>query len=145
MVISFAFLVCEFILASCSSQTKVLGDESVVTTPSVEVSQALLTINYERDIRVKGRVVAVCPDDGCWIALSDVANILRVEFNEEKFTVSRSLFGSEVVAEGKVIKKVISKNSPGYDEYQKSCGMYGDTSRSAQQVPVFVAHRIELK
>lgn len=126
---------------SCGNKT-VFGEDARLSTAPLTVSQSILPENLDREVRVKGTVKAICPDDGCWIAVSDVANTLRIEFKDGKIVPPYTLGQVPIVLEGRMVMKVISPDSKGFSDYEKSCGVENLTSST--RVPVMVAYRMEI-
>jgi hypothetical protein len=130
---------------SCWTNPNILGHESQVKTQPISVSDALSTQYFDKTVRCKGNVRSICPDDQCWLVVTDNSNVIRTEFINEEFTVPNSIVGKQIVIEGTVSEKIISKNSSGYSEYEHSCG-YSDTSTlKHRRVPVFTAYRVEVQ
>ncbi len=103
---------------------------------AVTVSTAVHQSAFDTKVIVRGRVREVCPDDGCWIVLTDGANVLRVEpqnLEEKDFTMIPT--ESEVLVEGKLLSKVVLPSSKGFREYEKACGIgKGDSAAQIKAV-----------
>lgn len=130
----------------CGSKQKVHGTDSIVKSQPIAVSQALQPVNFGRNVRLQGAVKALCSDDNCWLVLNDAANMMRIEFDESHLSPPEGIEGMNIIVEGKIIEKIISPTSSGYDEYEKSCGIVGGgNTKGDQRVPVFVAYRLEIQ
>jgi hypothetical protein len=76
-------------------------------TRSVAVSDATPS---PRRVRIKGTIVDVCPNSGCWIVVSDGERQMKVTFKNHSFTVPREVLGRQVEAEG-VVSRVGRRRS----------------------------------
>jgi light-regulated signal transduction histidine kinase (bacteriophytochrome) len=109
---------------------------------AVTVSTAVHQSAFDTKIVVRGRVREVCPDDGCWIVLTDGANVLRVEpQNSEEKDFSLIPTESEVLVEGKLLSKIILPTSKGFKEYEKACGTTAGTSSTQIKAVILIAEK----
>lgn len=146
-----ALLPIVFLNIQCGKVREV-GAESHISTSPLPVSEVLRPLNQQREVRVEGVISTVCPDDGCWVVLTDNANVLRVESKQRSFEIPREFLGKKVVAEGVATESIVSRQSPGFTEYERTCGvpsyMSADDSKTIKsgdiRAVVFTAVRVEL-
>jgi hypothetical protein len=67
-----------------------------------------LETKSKTDVVVQSKVDAVCVVKGCWMALTDAANDVRVTFKDYGFFVPSSIIGKTVLVEGTLEKVVMS-------------------------------------
>jgi hypothetical protein len=129
-----------------------VGADSRMTSTPLSVSELLRPLNQQREVRVQGVISTVCPDDGCWVVVTDNANVLRVESKQKSFEIPKEFLGKKVLIEGMATESVVSRQSPGFAEYERTCGVpsyiSSDTSRVKQlgdiRAVIFTAERVEL-
>ncbi len=134
-------LIC--VLSSCRRRQTVFGAESQVQDSALTVSAALNEVSYDKKMRMRGVVSMTCPDDGCWLIMHDVANVIRVEIPEDIVWSKPELRGREIVVEGAVRRRMIARGSVGYEAYEKSCAEQSAQSRQLNPGIVVDAYRIE--
>lgn len=138
----FVFFVIAFaVVSGCSKPPRVIGDEIPLTKSPIGVSNALHDAPYNAPIAVNGTVREVCPDDGCWIVITDRANMLRVEPSERVGEVPREWLGRSLRIDGKLMQKIVLPSSKGYAEYERLCET---GNKGKAPVVVMIAQRIEL-
>ena len=63
-----------------------------------------------KTVQVKGKIVEVCQEMGCWLELAnDAGQKLRVKVNDGEIVFPKDGAGKEVVAEGKFTKSELTK------------------------------------
>ena len=129
------------IVTGCSKPLRVIGDEIPLERSPISVSTALLDAPFDAPIAVTGTVREVCPDDGCWLVITDRANLLRVEPADVVGEVPQEWSGRSLRIDGKLTQKIILPSSKGYVEYERLCE---SGNRGKAPVIVMIARRIEL-
>ena len=68
--------------------------------------------NEGKLVQVTGTITDVCPMKGCWIKVTDpvTKKEIEVKVKDDVIVFPKTSKGKKVVAEGKLIKKVLSKN-----------------------------------
>ncbi|MFM7774084.1 MAG: hypothetical protein ACKOAG_10060 [Candidatus Kapaibacterium sp.] len=127
--------------SGCAKNQLVIGDAPAGERPPVDVSAAIHDAAFDAPLAVTGTVKEVCPDDGCWLVLTDRANLLRVELKEGLGEVPRKWMERRVRADGTLGRTVVLPSSKGYAEYERLCGAVGDVSKPTA---VLTARRLEL-
>lgn len=95
------------ILSACS-QEKIQSNfgAQVDSTGAVLVSQLIEEMGNapKLDIKVKGKIVEVCQEMGCWLKM-DLGNgeFLMVNFHDQDFTIPKESQGKEVIVDGTVV------------------------------------------
>ena len=78
---------------------------------AVNVSELERKLESENEFngKVKGKVISVCQEEGCWMKLSksNGENIM-IRFKDHKFFVPKNIDGKEVVLDGTAKKSVTS-------------------------------------
>ena len=61
------------------------------------------------EVKVKGRIVEVCQNKGCWMTL-DMGNneVLRVRFKDYGFFVPKDAAGKTAIIDGQAIRRIVS-------------------------------------
>jgi len=134
-------VIASLFVSSCSKHVTVIGVAGRSSENSISVSSALLNASYDVPVAVEGVVKDVCPDDGCWVVLTDRANILRIEPDENVGEVPGEWRGRSVRVDGRLLRKLILPSSKGYAEYEKLCE---GTESTTKPTVVLRAQRIEL-
>jgi hypothetical protein len=134
-------IVASCLFSGCSKSVTVIGIPERPMVRSIGVSSALHDAAYDVSVAVTGVVKDVCPDDGCWIVLTDRANILRIEPDENVGEVPGEWRGRSVRVDGRMMRKIILPSSKGYAEYEKLCE---GTESTTKPTVVLRAQRIEL-
>jgi hypothetical protein len=80
------------------------------------------------DVLIESKVDKVCVVKGCWMALTNAENDVRVTFKDYGFFVPSSIIGKTVIVEGKLEKVVMSLEDTKH--YVKDAG--GDPSSVTQ-------------
>jgi len=71
--------------------------------PASNLAQLLKTPAHGQQVRVSGRIDAVCRNKGCWLELKQGESSVHVTFEGYSFFVPRDSAGREVVLEGRLI------------------------------------------
>ena len=85
---------------------------------------AQLKSSSTANVIVESKVDKVCVAKGCWLALTDAQNDIRVTFKDYAFFVPASLIGKRVIVEGVLEKATMSLDETKH--YVKDAG--GDPS-----------------
>ena len=80
------------------------------------------------DVLIQSKVEAVCVVKGCWMALTDAANDVRVTFKDYGFFVPSSIIGKTVLVEGTLEKVQMTLEETKH--YVKDAG--GDPAKVSQ-------------
>lgn len=93
-----------------SDQSKDQFGESLTLTQVVPVSDVFVNAEQLNGqlIRVTGRVSDLCKHKGCWMQVTDGANVLTVRFKDEAFIIPASSLGRQVDMEGLFMVERIS-------------------------------------
>jgi hypothetical protein len=95
------------------------------------------------DVLIESKVDKVCVAKGCWMALTNAKDDVRVTFKDYGFFVPSSIIGKTVLVEGKLEKVVMSLEDTKH--YVKDAG--GDPSKVTQPRTEYriVASGVEVK
>ncbi len=143
--IAFVLGVSMSMLVSCSSKKTEFGDDSRLVDTSFTVSSAVNELSFDRSFRIQGQVATLCPDDACWILLKDGANVIRVDLSDAIVAQKPQCQAKTVVVEGILRRKLVSKNSVGFEAYEKSCSEQGAQQLTVQNGIVLEAYRLEYR
>ncbi|MDW8286601.1 MAG: DUF4920 domain-containing protein [Flammeovirgaceae bacterium] len=73
-----------------------------------DLEEKIATIDSLNDVTLKGKVVEVCQNAGCWMTLEKTdGTTMRVKFKDYKLFMPKDIAGKEVVIHGKAMKKEI--------------------------------------
>lgn len=134
-------VIASLFVTGCTKPVTVIGVAGRSSENAISVSSALLNASYDVPVAVTGVVKDVCPDDGCWVVLTDRANILRIEPDENVGEVPGQWRERSVRVDGRLMRKLILPSSKGYAEYEKLCE---GTESTTEPTVVLRAQRIEL-
>ncbi|NPA34160.1 MAG: DUF4920 domain-containing protein [Chlorobi bacterium] len=98
------------IAMSINAQNAYRGD-TITPEGAVTVSQAIEKLEKEgkvANIKVKGKVSAVCQKKGCWMIITDGNKEIKVVFKDYSFFVPKDIDGYEVIVEGPLFYEIIS-------------------------------------
>lgn len=98
------------ISGSISAQNTYRGD-TITPEGSITVSQAIEKLEREgkvANIKVRGKVSAVCQKKGCWMIITDGDKEIKVVFKDYSFFVPKDIAGYEVIVEGPLFYETIS-------------------------------------
>jgi len=82
-------------------------------------------------------------EDGCWIVLSDNANLLRVELDEISELTSTEWKGKELTVTGRLQRKVVLPSGKGYKDYERVC-KENNTKPGLEPIVLMKALRIDM-
>lgn len=95
---------------------------------SLQAAIKKLDTTASADVLIESKVDAVCVVKGCWMALTNAKDDVRVTFKDYGFFVPSSVIGKTVLVEGKLEKVVMSLEDTKH--YVKDAG--GDPSTVTQ-------------
>lgn len=116
----------------------------VGTRPDTEgeiltVSQAVQGQFLNKKVVVRGDVLHVCQDEGCWMVVTDGRSSMRISFESEAFTVPISLVG-RVIVEGELKLEFLTEQEA--RAVMTSVGIDSDSVSAIQgnqRFPIFTA------
>lgn len=95
---------------------KIKGRSAVYgNEPTIETYTELAAISKDsesfkdKDVKIRGRIIAICPTKGCWLRMKDGENELFVRFKDYSFFVPRHLKDHLIELEGKVKLEIMSE------------------------------------
>jgi hypothetical protein len=109
-----------------------LGD--VVSRPDLHIDRTLL---------VKGRILDVCQNKGCWMVLTDGESQMRIRFADYGFFVPKDSSGKDAYVEGRAaVEEISEKEARHYEAESRD----GDPSKvhGPQRVVSFTATGVRL-
>lgn len=96
------------VVAGCGKTPRFYGAEPVLTGNSLNVSEALQPKNFDRQIKLTGKIRAVCHTEGCWIAVSDGKQTIGVMFRDKQVTAPLNCVGKTAVLEGQITERIFT-------------------------------------
>ena len=97
------------LLTACGKPDSI-GNRPSESAPPLTVTQAMQPANMGRHINVRGKVVEVCQEEGCWMVITDGSKKLRMTFKDESFTVPMNLHG-EVLVQGVISDEIYEEDA----------------------------------
>lgn len=94
-----------WVVVGCS-KTDHIGVTPDETKIVVRVSDAIRPENLGRVITIRGKIGAVCQDEGCWFTVTDGTAELKMKFSDPRLAVPMDLHGT-VLAQGVVREKIV--------------------------------------
>ncbi len=98
------------IAGSMNAQDTYRGD-TITPEGAITVGQAIEKLGQEgkvANIKVKGKVSAVCQKKGCWMIITDGDKEIKVVFKDYSFFVPKDIAGYEVIVEGPLFYETVS-------------------------------------
>ncbi len=89
---------------------KVYGEmitaEGAITTAELKTKMG---DQEKMDVKIKGEVVEVCQNKGCWVTIKlPSGEPMRVKFGEDDFFVPKNASGKQAVMEGVAMKEIVT-------------------------------------
>ncbi len=132
------------VLAVSCSRDNHVGKPLSSGLPQLTVTEAIDPGRIGKAVQVRGTVLQVCQEEGCWMSITDGKNGLRITFEGSAFVVPMDVEGA-VIVEGTVQEEVFEQEDAraitetmGWSEEQVK-SIQGDT-----RLPVMVATGVRL-
>ncbi len=125
---AFIFIIASFFTLASFGQIKKAGKgvtygSKITAANAVEVNilEEKLVSNSSFSGKVKGTVVSVCQEKGCWMKLDQTdGDGIMIRFKDYKFFVPKNISGKEVVLEG--VAKVTTTSVEMLKHYAEDAG-----------------------
>jgi hypothetical protein len=101
-----AFLVASLSFAADLKLGKPLTLKEAVTVAELN---AQAEANVDKVVQVRGTVTEVCQMMGCWMALADGGQTVRIKVNDGDIVFPKEAIGKPARAEGKLVRLKLSK------------------------------------
>ncbi|MCX6139474.1 MAG: DUF4920 domain-containing protein [Candidatus Kapabacteria bacterium] len=101
-------LVLIFMSLGCT-KANYIGVAPDETRNVLAVSDAIRPENLGRIVTIRGKVGAVCQDEGCWLSVTDGTAELTMRFSDSQLAVPMDLRGT-VLAEGIVREQIVGSS-----------------------------------
>ncbi|GMV54146.1 MAG: hypothetical protein AMXMBFR68_19380 [Ignavibacteria bacterium] len=131
------------VIPSCT-EPSTFGEPLSDNMKVLSVSEATEDSRQGKPVQVQGTITAVCPDEGCWMAITDGKTGLRIAFTNSSFVVPVDIKGT-VRVQGIVSSEVFSEDDArvmaetmGWTDAQVN-GIHGDV-----RMPVMTATGVSL-
>jgi hypothetical protein len=141
MRILFATLLCCWAAVATAEH---YGAEIKSRTPlSLQAAIKQLDSKPAADVLIESKVDKVCVVKGCWMALTNATDDVRVTFKDYGFFVPGSIIGKTVLVEGKLEKVVMSLEDTKH--YVKDAGGDPSTVTAPRTEYRIVANGVQVK
>jgi len=134
-------------LASAATHKEGFGKAITINSAPMKLSEAVAKIqeNKNKEILVKGKIVDVCQQKGCWMKIKDGNTLVRITFENYGFFVPKNSKNKEALLQGKLIEKEMSVGAAKH--YAKDEGKSKkeiDAIKATVKTLEFVASGVEL-
>lgn len=122
-------------LSACQSNQENTRKFGIEVSEAAAISMKVLeekisTTDSLTDVTLKGKVVEVCQNAGCWMTLEKTdGTTMRVKFKDYKLFMPKDIAGKEVVIHGKAMKKEVP-----VDELQHYAADAGKSKEEISQI-----------
>jgi Domain of unknown function (DUF4920) len=141
MINKVLFIIVVLSLVSCSEKKNYIGIEPQQNIRTLNVKEAIKPENYDRKVRISGKVFKVCKEEGCWLVLQYGNDKIRMIFKDPAISAPMDCEGKKLKAEGKIVEILADRVEA--ISYLKQLGIDTvDLPSGKLRLPVFIVETL---